>query len=281
MAEEPLRILVALDGSPGSERGLEAALAFVRGRGADLSLLRVSAGPADSDAARRYLEDVCGRLGRDPGGVEMHVRHGAPAEQILKFVQDVGVDLVAMSTHARRGWGGGLAGSVTREVLRRTEVPVLVVRPEVSPRADGRLVVALDGSPASELALADAARLARRLNEQVDLVRISAPLVTASGVGEPPLMVSADDHAPYLAAKVQGMSERGVRARPVSKPGGAAAEVVRHARECEARLICMTTHGRSGVARLLLGSVAEEIVRTSPCPVLVRRIAAPSSGGLP
>lgn len=78
---------------------------------------------------------------------------------------------------------------------------------------------------------------------------------------------------PYLRGVCERLVAEGVEARPVGLEGRAASRVLEHAKEAGAGLICMATHGRTGLARALLGSVAEEILRHAPCPVLVRRTA--------
>ncbi|OGL00897.1 MAG: hypothetical protein A3E31_15575 [Candidatus Rokubacteria bacterium RIFCSPHIGHO2_12_FULL_73_22] len=141
-----IRVLVPLDGSRLAERAL-GALREVGGRsGAELLLLRVVApvnpvrlgrvapsGPGRTLAARRriakrYLVRVRDRMARRGFRARALVRAGDPAAQILKFAREEGVDLIAMSTHGRSGLRRVLFGSVAEAVIRRTPLPLLVVR---------------------------------------------------------------------------------------------------------------------------------------------------------
>jgi nucleotide-binding universal stress UspA family protein len=153
-----------------------------------------------------------------------------------------------------------------------------------------RVVVALNGSAFSETALPYAETLARQFGATVILLQVITPpgpttvevpegAVRADQPAEvyPPHM-EAEQHkvAKHLALLADGIRARGLTVECVQARGRAATVIVEQARRLRADLIAMTTHGRSEVARLVLGSVADEVLRTAPCPVLLLRAPGPS-----
>jgi nucleotide-binding universal stress UspA family protein len=267
-------ILVPLDGTPEAESILPAARTLAAALPARIRLVSVLERADVPPDRRAYLEqrrlELAGR--KIDAGVEVAV--GRPAESILEFARGAGTDFIAMTTHGRRGMDRLVLGSVAEEVLRRSPVPLLVARPGQPPAAGRRLLVALDGSPAGEAVLPDAVRLARGLAWPIDLVRVALPIAVPGGLGEPLVPLPSDDPMPYLEALRKRLeTEGGLEVRPVALEGRAATQILIHAREAGAGLLCLTTHGRTGLARLVMGSIAEELLRTAPCPVWARRSA--------
>jgi nucleotide-binding universal stress UspA family protein len=133
------------------------------------------------------------------------------------------------------------------------------------------MLVALDGSARAEEILQDVVPLAARLHAEVDLVRVALPPVTGMALGDAPGVIQYEDPMPYLQEVQARLREEGLEARIAAPAGRAAAALLERARDTDASLICLTTHGRTGFERVLLGSTAEEIVRRASCPVLLRR----------
>ena len=269
-----MTIAVALDGSASSSSILLAALPLARAWKAAVTLVSVVERPDIPPGRRPWLEQVAAEAAATGLTVTCQLRVGSPAEELLAFLQETRPALLAMATHGRRGMARLRLGSVTEEVLRRADVPVLVARPETAGTRGRALMVALDGSPRAEEILPDVVRLAKAVGRPVELVRASFPAVTAGGVGEFPMYFPQEDPVPYLKEVAARLEAEGVRAVPVALAGRAAAEITVYAAEAGAGLIALTTHGRTGVRRALLGSIAEEILRQAPCPVLVRRATA-------
>ncbi len=270
------RILVPLDGSPLSEAAVEAAMPLAKAMGAGLSLLRVTpAGQEIGGVDKVYMTLMGDGLAEKGLDVSVHFRLGEPAEEILGFTEVADIDLIAMSSHGRTGLTRLLMGSVAEKVVRRADVPVLVWHPGAKAAATiRRIAVALDGSEISEEMLPEAVMLARALGATLDVVRVGIPIVTAGGMGEIPLIFANEDPMPYLKTVVERLAKEGVEATPVAMEGRAASELLRHATERGVDLICMTSHGRTGLSRVLLGSIAEEVLRNAPCPILIRRMGA-------
>ncbi len=268
------RILVTTDGSTESEHAFAAMMPVVRSDAPEVTVLYVV------EHAERSTEDrvakACETLRETGVHAHLVVRHGQPADQIVRAGNEM--DLVVMATHGRGGLQRILMGSVTEAVIRRLEVPILVTRPGTPVRTWDRLVVALDGSVRSEQILPDVVPLARRLKASVELVQSVLPPITMTGLGEIPGAQIADNPMPYLESVKARLSSEGVSASAVVLQGRAASELLRHVREQGASLLCMTTHGRTGLARALLGSITDEVIRRAPCPVLLRR-SIPSGPG--
>jgi nucleotide-binding universal stress UspA family protein len=265
------RILVPCDGSSESESILPHLVPLARRWGNEVALLHVAAPDQASATPPMVIGRRCSELRAEGVNAWMEVREGAPAEQILAWAREKGADLIAMSTHGRGGLRRVVAGSVAEAVLRAAEVPVLAVRPGVAPRQGSRILVALDGSALGEAVLRDAAALASNGAATLDLVRVALPVVQAGGLGEIPMLIPSEDPRPYLEKAAARLAAVGVEARAVPLEGRAATELLRYAGQSGAGLICMTTHGRTGLARLLMGSIAEEILRRADCPVWIRR----------
>src|SRR5262249_4912817 len=162
---------------------------------------------------------------------------------------------IVMATHGRGGLKRILMGSVTEAVIRRAEVPILVTRPGTPVRHWDHLVVALDGSPRGEQILEDVVPLARRLKASVELIQSAMIPITMSGVGDIAGVQASDDPMPYLERVKARLSAEGIEASVKALEGRAAGEILRYAREKGTSLLCMCTHGRTGVMRALLGSI--------------------------
>src|SRR5919201_1177493 len=283
-------ILVPLDGSPLAEYALPYAERLADACSARLVLTRVlpvySSEPpqenlTSADEAWAYLERIAARLRAHGRHVETSAVWGEPVEMILERVRATRADLVVMATHGRSGAGRWLYGSVADQVLRRALVPVLTVPPHAGgvwpAERPPKILLALDGSKLAEAALEPVAELAASLG---------SPLVLVQVIAFPPFALYADDGA-YLAAfdcdaAIAGAQEylAGVAARLQHAIGEVhvravlgqpAAEIAEIARKEGADLIAMATHGRSGLARLVLGSVATATLRRTTVPLLLIR----------
>jgi nucleotide-binding universal stress UspA family protein len=143
-----------------------------------------------------------------------------------------------------------------------------------------RALVPLDGSVVAEGALSFIRQVARPLDLDVTLLCVVVPSPLAVVEGGP---VVIDDGAQlqakaeaYLASLATELRASGVRVSTEVRRGEAAAEILAGVRETGADLIVMTTHGRTGFGRLLLGSVAEAVLRQAGVPVILMRQAASS-----
>ncbi|UIO99291.1 universal stress protein [Halobaculum sp. CBA1158] len=284
-------IVVATDGSDPAEAAVGEAIALAAAVGArvhpcavvdpyltgqrvtDVAKLRSDASERVEAAAERARE-----AGVDADPV---VREGTPHEEIGAHVESVGADLLVVGTHGRRGARRVLLGSVAEKVIRTATVPVLAVHggDERPTWGDGsRLLVATDGSTAAVPAERVGVGLAAALN--ADITAVSAldeaeALAGACGGALSTEVVESVRSA--LAERAERAVDR-VRDRAEAAGVDAEGEVIGgepigairdHAADVDADLVVVGTHGRTGVRRVLLGSVAEGIVRSADRPVLV------------
>jgi nucleotide-binding universal stress UspA family protein len=279
------KILVPLDGSEISRWALERAQALIRQPGAVPTLLGVAeAAPPHAgelafqvDPRHRPLHDLLAAARDDLRGrsvqAEAKIRMGDPATEIVREIHEGGHELVLMATHGRSALGRVLFGNVALRVLQASPVPVLLFRPLQRP--DGtlspaetrepagfrRILVPLDGSEAAEEILPEAGRMARTFESQLLLLR-SVP----GGAG-----VEAKAAGEYLEAWKTKLEAAGLRAGWAVREGRAAEEALAVIRERSVDAVALTTHGRTGAARAMYGSVAERLLRDAGVPVLAFR----------
>lgn len=193
--------------------------------------------------------------------------------------------LTAMATHGRSGIGRVLLGSVAEKVLRATHNPLLLVRAgeEVKTDGNGRLksvIVPLDGSELAESVLPAVAELAKRLNLELTLFRAyHIPYESYAGddsfatLNYDELIAAVrDDATAYLEKGAATVKKLGVeKVGCVTKEGLSADGIIALGKNTPGSLIAMASHGRSGLKRMVLGSVSEAVVRHASVPVLVLR----------
>lgn len=302
-------ILVPLDGSPEAAQALPYARALLPGGGeihlftavSDLGPLvpdpvlsgwqwtpgaeQEAAYAAELNAARAALQQVVTQQPDSGTTWSVEVALGDPASQILQAIAQRQPDLVVMATHGRGAFGRTLFGSVADRIVRNSPAPVLLVRPGSTPAPEraaiARLLVPLDGSALAEAALPVATALARSLGVPIHVVRAtnSAKVLATLGGGgpfpaAPPAAIYEqlgtdleNDATTYLSGVATGLQAEGIAATWEVRDGSPYAEIASAVKPGD--LLVMTSHGRSGVMRWLLGSVAEKLVRDAPAPVLL------------
>ncbi len=306
-ASPALSILVPLDGSTLAEQALPLATRIAQRTGSKLRLGLVHQPPvarldtlgpravASLDLAirkteRSYLRGVQARLREQ--GVRLSsavVLTGTVGPAIATYVSELGIDLVVMATHGRGGLRRAWLGSVADSLIRHLEVPVLLVRPaedggspRVSPKAD-QILVPLDGSPLAENALNPAARLAPVWNAELTLLQVVVPVPLPTDLSLPiPTQYDAELTAlsrtqaqDYLDSAADRLRGDGLRVTAAAVIGWNPAETILSAAGSgRVRMVALATHGRSGLRRLMLGSVADKLVRGADVPVLVYRSGA-------
>ena len=245
--------------------------------------------------AERNLAPIREQLESDGHTVSTSTLRGTPADVIVAQASTDPTALVVMSTHGRGGIARWAMGSVTDKVLHTIPNPMLIVRATVTgpaaPERSIRTVLApVDGSPLAELSLSHAASIASALSAGITLLRVTPPgdyyrhqlISTTAEMGaivdfDP---VTADelvaDDAEQVAAYLADVENR----LAIDHAHGVASVHQLHNNVAQAiidqsaeqpSLVVMTTHGRSGVGRVVLGSVTDRVVRHSNVPVLVIR----------
>ncbi|MDY7076167.1 MAG: universal stress protein [Chloroflexota bacterium] len=310
------KVIVLLDGSALAEEVLPHVAEVVRDRGSHVYLLSVAPLPRgvaptavdvrlpSANVQERpgieqelvdYLRTVAERLAPVAADVQINVRFGRPADEILAFVNDVNADLIAMSTHGRSGIGRWVFGSVANRVLRGATCPVLLVRAgQTQPRTSyQRILVPLDGSELAEQVVPYVRALVQppQNGESREVTRVFLVSVMTTGLADrtvalltsyPPglqLATTALHHAEaqlqvYLRSVAAALREQGAIVHIAVRKGQPADEILAYAAQVEADLICMTTHGFSGVSRWVYGNVAGRVLQGANSPVLLVRPAS-------
>jgi nucleotide-binding universal stress UspA family protein len=184
-----------------------------------------------------------------------------PVEQLLTLLATHPAPVVAMTTHGRGVLGSAVLGGVAQQIVHAVRVPLLMVGREctTSPSWSGPVLVCHDGSTAADAALMPAITWADALGLPLALVHVFHPLDVATAEAPTDAIQGAID---ALGPETVTHVVRNYR------PADAIQEL---ACRLGASLVVMSTHGRTGLARIALGSVAMDVVRTSECPVLVTR----------
>ena len=273
------KILVCTDGSPDSEGAITAALNLAKTTGSTLYLLEVLfylagyelqapdtlAPPmvnlelmqAQETAAKERLEAWKAEAAGEGVTLEPRVRSASSAyEGILEEAGELRPDLIIMGRHGYTGLTRLLMGSVTARVIGHSPCNVLVVPREV-PLSFKRLLVASDGSPFSDAAWTEALSLAKTMGS--DLIGVS--------------VAASDRDIPAATQAVRGLeesaSQQGIALDTMIPMGRPEEGIVKAADFKAASLIIVGSHGRTGIKRLLMGSVAERVIGDAKCPVLV------------
>ncbi|MDS0475491.1 universal stress protein [Natrinema sp. 1APR25-10V2] len=277
------------DGSDGASVAFDHVLEIAAAHGSTVHVLNVADTTKDSVVRMQgdvvdVLERTGERLVRDAAdrarerGVETvtEVRQGTPYSTIVDYADSYDIDLVVMPTHGRRGLERLLLGSTTERVVRRSDVPVLTIRPdaEAGTYPYRNVLVPTDGSDCAREALATGVEIADTDNAALHL--LSAISTTSLGVD-----VRSDIQLTMLEESVETIlsdassfaADAGVE--PVETTVEFAPsihEAIRsYIEDHGIELVVVGTHGRTGFDRYLLGSVTEHLVRTSPIPVLTVR----------
>ena len=285
------KILVPLDGSELTEGILPYVSLLARGLNTPVLLASVierhgSHGESTEHSqifaeaetqARNHLKRLIERLSRKGVQVEAWVSHGNPEEEIVSIAEHHGCDLIAMSTHGRSDLARSILGSVADKVIHSSHLPVLTITSEKAEMYRDeevtlfKIMVPLDGSTLAETVLPFVEELARRLSIEILLVRVVKPLQLFWMDRHPDGLIEQEEAeaSDYLEAVAHKLRGSGLRARWQVLVGHPAGSIVDLAQHTAYDMIALTSHGRMGITRWALGSVAEALVRGSGDPVLI------------
>jgi len=293
------RILVPLDGSEVAEVALPYAEELAGRLGSEVILMHVGES-ADSlqrmepytqklvEATRKGAERFPVKTGAKPAKVGSVTAVGHPAEQIIDYAEKENIGLIIMATHGRSGIRRWALGSVADKVLRATNRPVALiraggVRPDIREKGIlNKALVTLDGSKQSETILPYIAELASALKAEVVLLHVLAPshyIYAAEGGAVKVKYTEAEiqqleaNAKDYLSKVAVGLKEKGIAVRLEVMVGSEAEKITTIADELGVDIVAMSTHARSGLGRLVLGSVAGKVLQEGKTPLLLVRAA--------
>jgi nucleotide-binding universal stress UspA family protein len=282
-------IILPLDGSELAERAIPYATELGRGFGTPLTIVRVLSPFTDfpdPNAYKRvaqivaqekadataYMEGKAEELRGAGLEVECVLRMADPAETILEVASGKEAPLIALATHGRGGLARWAFGSVAEKVVRGADAPVFLVPAFADKRPPmKRFLVPLDGSDLAEAILPVATDLLRRLGGEIVLFRAFIPESKSE-------RLTAWEAREYLEGRQHAFAQQGVAVAIASQRGEAAEEIIGYAGAHGVDAIVMSTHGRGGIARWALGSIADRVLRAAPAPVLLRRARVPQGG---
>jgi nucleotide-binding universal stress UspA family protein len=302
------RIIVPLDGSQLSHAALPLARGLAEQTGAGVTLVSVIEPPRDFFIApqgasttrlrpkdvdhlaeeeirlERYLEGLKATF--ETTRVSVDVRLGDPAEEILEAAESIPGTGIVMASHGRSGIGRMFIGSVAHRVLQASHVPVFLIRASEDSRAEygkqkvNHVAIPLDGSKLAEQAL-DRANDMFRNNVRYTLIRIVEPVAPGQAYAsdtianyEREAREVADEYLHEVSERLMSQGAAMSADVRVTQPASGIRQV---ADEFGADLIAMSTHGRSGMGRFIMGSIAERVLRDAHRPVMLVRGAEPTS----
>jgi nucleotide-binding universal stress UspA family protein len=294
-------ILVPLDGSYLAEHaipygraiaGPEGRLIFlevlpapepIRGPLGDQIVDAEQAGDMLVDEANTRLSETTNRWRPVSGEVEVETRHGSPIDQILKFAKDQGSAYIVMASHGKGALRRLAFGSVADEIARNSPIPVLLIHtggeePAIEAVTIKRLILPMDGSELSQAAIPVAIDVGSRLKSPAIVLQAVTPEVIATTYPGTEAYYASDVYDELItqqenAAKEEMAQESakltkvGIEATPMVLVGSIVEAIQRVVEPGD--IIIMTSHGRTGIRRFVLGSVAERLTRSGVAPVLL------------
>jgi universal stress protein E len=263
------RVLVATDGSDYSAGAIRTGVALARARSARLIGLSIALNNPEystlvpnlaEEAEKRAREALKSFVAEAGVGTEAVTREaGDPSQGILDCAREYSADVVVIGRRGKRGIARMMVGDATAKVIGHADCAVLVA-PRASRLWERRVLLATDGSPHSEAAAGTAGHLAKQAGLPVTVVSV----VTGSHSA-----ARRQEAEQAVASKVERLKGMGVAAEGKIVEGRPDEAIVKAAEDVGADLIVMGSHGRTGLAKVLLGSVAERVIGQAICPVLI------------
>jgi len=282
------RILVPTDGSAVAEQAAEAAVSLTRQCGADLYTIYVQETGrfpfgSDEDIAdehRRHGTQAVSMVAdrASDGGVEATTdileNRRSVHQAIVDYVTEYDIDCVVMGTHGRSGAGQFVLGSVAEQTLRESPVPVMTVHEEtINELPFESLLVPVDGSESADVALEHAIKLASVVDGTICLIHVvDVSVVSWEHTGGQILDALERNGKRLLEDATDRIREAGIETGDGSVVTGHPSQAIcEYATEHGVGCIVLGTHGRTGLRRFVLGSVAERVVRHSEVPVIATK----------
>ena len=285
MKKEYRKVLVPIDGSDSSFHALEQAFQFSSTEKSWITVVCVAPdyeGDLDTlatggdilakmrqpcEKALVKARDIAASKGYT---IKTILEEGEPSSRIVDLADVHNREMIIMGRRGLSNLARAFVGSVTQRVIGQSHGDVVVV-PEGTTLDWKKIMVATDGSPCSQAAVERAVRFARAYDGEVEIVSVVD--VAPELYGDAPDLVEelgrkAKDYADAAVKIVQG---KGISATPHVVEGLAYEVIPELARTLGAQVIVVGSHGRTGMGRLLLGSVAEKVIGLASCPVLVAR----------
>ena len=291
------RILLPLDGSHLAEAAIPYGEELAARLGSEVILLHVC--PPEHrpfrDMHELYLGTMVKTVERqmekkfprcEDWAVRIENIVGEPADTICEYAEKNDIKLIVMAAHGGSGLKYWAVGSVTDKVVRAMDIPMLLIRVkegrpvEAKKRLISRILLSLDGSDTSEIAVPYAGELAKRLKASIILYRMAEVSYPSSDIDYAPMaaapLLAAEEKRvrAYLIGIEKALRQKGIPVTHIVTQGtDAAAEVLEQGEKTKADLVVMASRGRSKIARWVFGSVAQKILLEGDLPLLLVRKA--------
>ena len=292
------KILLPLDGSDTAQLAIPYAEKLAGGLGSQIKVIYVREPHEDkygnvhalylqkiAEAIKSGAEKYTDKLRSKKITVESAVLAGDPAQEIVDYAEREDIDLIVMSTHGRTGVTRWALGSVADRVLRATRKPLALIRAKntgantVPKGIISKILVTVDGSKQSEVVILYVEELASKIRSEVVLLHVLEPSYYIFTVGgfqydaysEKQRNSMKAFYGDYLEGKANKFRGRGITTKYQVMFGIVAEVIIDFSDKIKADFVAMSTHGRSGVSRWVLGSVAERVLRAGNTSLLLVR----------
>ena len=208
------------------------------------------------------MDSVVRRYDKDPFAVHARHENGAVADTIHSTAHDEAADLIVMSTHGHTGWRRMVMGSVATELIPKTSKPILLVRPNSAKERPKlhKILVTLDGSALAERVLPYVQGVAKQFESEVVLLNVPQGATDES---------SSLETETYLQGVAEVLANAGIPTHTLITGADPIPTILEVSQNESVDLIMLATNGRGGIKRLLIGSVADAIMRQAHCPVFI------------
>ncbi|MBM3148713.1 MAG: universal stress protein, partial [Chloroflexi bacterium] len=276
------------DGSKTAESVLPYVKYLAKRFGAEVEVLGVGIGRKSRRVNRLlddYVESTTANLRDENLEATPVIVYGSAADKILSYSKQNDIDLIIMATHGRSGVTRWWIGSVAEKIVSQVMTPVLLIpsMKQKTRKAKGgdisisKILVPLDGSDTGQAALGHVELVARETNAAVHLIQVISPpgAMETSAFGSAEwdnfLKVMQDAANDYLGGIIDSLKAGGITAKHHIVVGNPANEVIKFAEKGKVDLIAMSTHGRTGIARWVIGSVADKVLHGARKPMWLVR----------
>ena len=281
------KILIPLDGSKTAETVLPYIRYLASQFDSKIEVLGVGIGNKNRRVNRllnEYIDNTVSSLNAEKIETEAIVIYGSAADKILNYSKQNDIDLIVMATNGRSGVKRWWMGSVAEKIISQSITPVLLIPSKKKKVTQTkkiisieRILIPLDGSNIGQAALDHIELIARETGAAINLIQV----ISTSGSMEASLLGNAnwdsffkamrETASDYLESLVEELKGHGISAKYDILIGNPAAEIIEYARKNKADLIAMSTHGRTGLARWVLGSVADKVLHGAGMPMWLVR----------
>jgi nucleotide-binding universal stress UspA family protein len=273
------KILVPLDMSALAEQVIPHAVEMAKAFGSQIDIINICEPHSAHDESenKAYCESETGKIQAVLGTnrVKCQVISGSPEQQILGYIKQENIKLIFMSSHGRSGIMPWALGSTVDKVLRRTEIPLVVVKAKTHNNYVSqdslfkRILVTLDGSERGAKVVPYAAEIARKLKSELVFLHVVDTDRRVHNLGR-------IDTIPFIESELVSIQKRAQEyldterkkfsdlfTSAVTKSGNVAGEILKYARETDCTLIGMSSHGHSGLESWVIGSVTNKVLHGS------------------